>query len=464
MKNPVCLLLLLLWSQTIAAQPIPVDVANLGFDQWKNGAPSGWVGTAAGFKASRDCAADHDGRCVLRIDSTDGYTAGSFLPLAQRIGLGAAAGRRLTLSGLIRTENVAGGAAALWLRADAPAGSPLGFDNMRNRAPYGTTGWSRFSVTIPVPRNASGIVLGVMLTGKGTAWFDQLKLSADPSADVADAVLPAVKAIERPTPSQELLSDAALRLAPADIAPASAAWRADVASRVHPIRSLYSDDFSDLQFLKPVLAAKRVVQLGESGHGVAEFNLVKVRLIKFLHQQMGYDVIAFESSLPQCYLADQAIGSAMPIEVMKRCLFPIWHSNETLPLFDYLDASRKSGKRLTLAGFDTQDSSGGAGAPALLAPMLGLSAWARAPELDSSESALHKGASNERLAPDAVMSNAGARYAFVDFSTAKPAPATSWMFAPIVMRDWGVRPVTLIPASGYDGVLYIDTVTPPDYR
>ncbi|MFC0131099.1 hypothetical protein CR105_04570 [Massilia eurypsychrophila] len=449
MKNPVCLLLLLLWSQTIAAQPIPVDVANLGFDQWKNGAPSGWVGTAAGFKASRDCAADQDGRCVLRIDSTDGYTAGSFLPLAQRIGLGAAAGRRLTLSGLIRTENVAGGAAALWLRADAP---------------YGTTGWSPFSVTIPVPRNASGIVLGVMLTGKGTAWFDQLKLSADPSADVADAVLPAVKAIERPTPSQELLSDAALRLAPADIAPASAAWRADVASRVHPIRSLYSDDFSDLQFLKPVLAAKRVVQLGESGHGVAEFNLVKVRLIQFLHQQMGYDVIAFESSLPQCYLADQAIGSAMPIEVMKRCLFPIWHSNETLPLFDYLDASRKSGKRLTLAGFDTQDSSGGAGAPALLAPMLGLSAWARAPELDSSESALHKGASNERLAPDAVMSNAGARYAFVDFSTAKPAPATSWMFAPIVMRDWGVRPVTLIPASGYDGVLYIDTVTPPDYR
>ncbi|MES2758273.1 MAG: erythromycin esterase family protein [Pseudomonadota bacterium] len=611
MKTPFCLLLIVLWSRAIAAQPIPVAAANLGFDQWANGAPSGWVGTAAGFKASRDCSAGQDGRCVLRIDSTDGYTSGSFLPLAQRIGLGAAAGRRLTLSGMVRTENVAGGAAALWLRADAPVGPPLGFDNMRNRAPSGTTGWLPFSVTILVPRNASGILFGVMLNGKGTAWFDRLTLSADPSAEVADAVLPAAKAIQRPKPSQELLSDAALRLAPADVAPANATWRADVASRVHPVRSLYSDDFSDLQFLKPLLAGKRVVQLGESGHGVGEFNLAKVRLIRFLHQQMGYDVVAFESSLPQCYLADQAIGSAMPIEVMKRCLFPIWHSNETLPLFDYLDANRKSGKRLTLAGFDTQDSSGGAGAPALLARMLQLGGSARAPELESSESALRKAGSNERLGPDAVtrltafygdaaaeletqrarllkagadadqlnvaiqsarsrvhlvrqraagaaaagievrdlgmannldflldtlypgrkvivwghnahisyqpqpngqrsmgsfaaerrkaelytiglfmgrgaaamnnrarydiaaptadtfdavMSNAGARYAFVDFSTAKPAPATSWMFAPIVMRDWGVRPVTLIPASGYDGVLYIDTVTPPDYQ
>jgi erythromycin esterase len=548
---------------------------------------------------------------VLRIDSTDGFKPGSVLPISQRIGLGAAAGHRLTLSGMIRTENVAGGIAALWLRADAPAGPPLGFDNMRNSAPSGTTGWAPFSVTIPVPRNAAGIVFGVMLTGTGTAWFDQLTLSADQSVDIADAVLPVVKVSPLPKASQELLSDAALRLAPADIAPASAAWRADVASRVHPIRSLYSDDFSDLQFLKPLLAGKRVVQLGESGHGVGEFDLAKVRLIKFLHQQMGYDVIAFESSLPQCYLADQAIGSAVPIEVMKRCIFPVWHSTETLPLFDYLDASRKGGKRLTLAGFDTQDSSKAAGAPGLINEMLVLAGWPRAAELAPNElelfarkgttplaaeavvrltafyrdaateleaghaRLLKAGANRERLdvaiqsaksrvrlvgqyaefassasvesrdrgmadnldflldtlypgrkvivwahnahvtyeqaphaakmmgsfiaerhkaevytvglfmgrgaattnsrsryeikAPaagtfDAVMSNAGTQYAFVDFSTAARAPETEWIFSPIAMRSWGQKADMLTPARGYDGVLYIDTVTPPDYR
>lgn len=611
MKKTFCLLLILLWSRVVAAEPIPVAAANLGFDKWENGAPSGWIAASNGFKASSDCAAGQDGRCVLRLDSTDGYIAGTLFPVAQRIGLGAAAGHRLTLSGVIRTENLVGGIAALWLRADAPAGPSLGFDNMRNRAPSGTTGWSRFSVTISVPRNASGIVLGVMLTGKGTAWFDELKLSADQSVDVADAVRPTVNVVPRPKQSQELLSDAALRLAPADIAPASAAWRADVASRVHPIRSLYSDDFSDLQFLKQLLAGKRVVQLGESGHGVGEFNLAKVRLIKFLHQQMGYDVIAFESSLPQCYLADQAIGSAVPIEVMKRCIFGVWHSNETLSLFDYLDATRKGCKRLTLAGFDTQDSSKAAGAPGLLNEMLVLAGWPRAAELASNElelfartaknplppelvarlaafyrdaaavletgraRLLKAGANRERLdvaiqsaksrvrlvgqfaewassasvesrdsgmadnldflldilypgrkvivwahnahityeqapnaakmmgsfiaerrkaevytvglfmgrgaattnsrvryeikAPtagtfDAVMSNAGAQYAFVDFSSAARAPETGWIFSPIAMRSWGQKADMLTPARGYDGVLYIDTVTPPEYR
>lgn len=606
------LVLLCIWIEggpAFAAAPIPVGVANLGFDQWDNGAPVGWSASTPGFKASSDCAAGPAGRCVLRLESTEASGRGALFPVAQRIGLGDAAGHQLTLSGLIRTDNAAG-RAALWLRADAASGPSLAFDNMLKRAPTGTTGWSRFSVTIAVPRNAAGIMLGVMLVGTGTAWFDELQLTADPSTDVADAVRPTVTVVPRPAPSQELLSDAALRIAAADIAVVSTAWRADVASRVHPIRSLYSDDFSDLQFLKPLLAGKRVVQLGESGHGVGEFSLAKVRLIKFLHQQMGYDVIAFESSLPQCYLADQAIGQVVPIEAMNRCIFGVWRSSEALALFDYLDTTRKSGKRLTLAGFDTQDSANSDGAPALLTRMLELAGWARTSELALNEIALFKhtaaaplarevaaplatfygdaaaelvkqrarllkaGAQPEQLevaiqsatsrarlvgqygaafaagsalrdlgmadnldflldrlypgrkvivwahnahvtyqrpanaaksmgafvaerrkaevytiglfmgrgaatlnnrvkyqiaAPaagtfDAVMTNAGARYAFVDFSTARPAAETSWMFAPIVMRDWGTNAATVTPASAYDGVLFIDTVTPPEYR
>ncbi|MDL2354632.1 MAG: erythromycin esterase family protein [Pseudomonadota bacterium] len=605
------LVLLCIWIEglpAVAATPVPVAAANLAFDKWDNGAPVGWVANAPGFKASSDCAAGPAGRCVLRLESSAATGRGALFPVAQRIGLGDAAGHQLTLSGLIRT-NEAAGRAALWLRADAQSGPSLAFDNMAKRAPTGTTGWNRFSVSIPVPRNAAGIVLGVMLIGPGTAWFDELQLTADPSVDVADAVAPTVTVTARPAPSQALLSDAALRIAPADIADVSAAWRADVASRVHPIRSLYSDDFSDLQFLKPLLAGKRVVQLGESGHGVGEFSLAKVRLIKFLHQQMGYDVVAFESSLPQCYLANQAIGQVVPIEVMHRCLFGVWRSSEALALFDYLDVTRKSGKRLTLAGFDTQDSSNSDGAPALLTRMLELAGWARAAELPLNEIALFKHTPAVPLAPelaarlaafyndaaaelvkqrarvlkagavpeqlevaiqsatsrarlagqfgaafaagsalrdlgmadnldflldrlypgrkvivwahnahvtyqrptnatqsmgafvaqrrkaevytiglfmgrgaatlnnrvkyqiaapaagtfDAVMTNAGARYAFVDFSTAMPAAETDWMFAPIVMREWGTNATTVTPASAYDGVLFIDTVTPPDY-
>ncbi|WP_128896869.1 hypothetical protein [Longirhabdus pacifica] len=37
--------------------------------------------------------------------------------------------------------------------------------------------------------------------------------------------------------------------------------------------SLDSTDYSDLEFLKDVLKDKRIVMLGESSHGVSEYNL-----------------------------------------------------------------------------------------------------------------------------------------------------------------------------------------------
>lgn len=162
----------------------------------------------------------------------------------------------------------------------------------------------------------------------------------------------------RAAPAEPLQSEAELRIEASDMPAVPPDWADDVRGRSHPLRSLSSDDFSDLQFLKPLLAGKRVVQLGESGHGVAEFNLAKVRLVKFLHQQMGYEVIAFESSLSQCQQADKAIGSVGPASVMRGCIFGIWHNTAVITLFDYLAQARQSGKPLILAGFDTQDSAG----------------------------------------------------------------------------------------------------------
>ena len=63
---------------------------------------------------------------------------------------------------------------------------------------------------------------------------------------------------------------------------------------------------------------------------------------------------------------------------------------------------------------------------------------------------------------EAIMASAGWRSSFVDLSD--PAiPADSWRRMPLPMRDWGNRPGTLTPARTYDALIYIDTVTPPEY-
>ena len=115
-----------------------------------------------------------------------------------------------------------------------------------------------------------------------------------------------------------------------------------------------NDDFADLQFLKTVVGDRRLVQLGESGHGVAEFDSSKVRLVKFFHEQMGFDVMAFESSIYECFAANtMSTGTGM----LLGSIFTVWAAEEVLPLFDYILATQQTDHPLILAGFDTQTSS-----------------------------------------------------------------------------------------------------------
>ena len=143
----------------------------------------------------------------------------------------------------------------------------------------------------------------------------------------------------------------------------NSAWTAWARANHHAIASVRQfdgDTFADLQFFKTVLRDRRIVQLGESGHGVAEFNHAKVRLIKFLHQQMGFDVIAFESGLYECYAANNAVVRApdmSALTLMRSCIFGVWHTDEVLPLFEYIKSTQGTARPLTLAGFDTQMSS-----------------------------------------------------------------------------------------------------------
>jgi erythromycin esterase len=309
------------------------------------GKPAGWTLLDGGGDVRAECAAT----CALHVQAPDG----SVQPVGvyQQIPAGSAAGHRLILSGRIRTEHT-DGRAVLGVRVTGDAGI-IGETLEGAAVPNGTTDWRRFEVAIPVPANATGLAIGAMLGGQGSAWFDSLELRVDESATVA-AFVPPPPPPARPVPSQRLLDDAALRLAEADLPTIPAAWRDDVRARRHPIRSLFSDDFSDLQFLKPLLAGKRIVQLGETAHGVAESNWAKVRLIKFLHQELGFDVVAFESSFDQCHEADKQVGKVTPHEVMARCLFPMWQTREVDGLFDYMAAVRKSARPLSLAGFDIQ--------------------------------------------------------------------------------------------------------------
>jgi erythromycin esterase len=343
------LLLAVSASTALAANP-PTPV-NLSFQQSDaaNGKPAGWTLLGGNYDVRIECKT----RCALHLQSRDG--AGQADGVYQQVAPGSAVGHRLILSGRIRTEHVEGNA-FLAVRVLGDMGI-IGDHANGPAVPNGSADWQHFDLVIPVPANATGLAIGAVLRGKGSAWIDSLELKVDESVTVAAFVpKPPPVAPPRPVPSQRLLDDASLRIAEEDMPPIPAAWRSDVLARRHPVRSLFSDDFSDLQFLKPLLESKRIVQLGEPAHGVAETNWAKVRLIKFLHQEMGFDVVAFEGSFDQCFEANKEIGLLAPHDVMSRCLFGVWRTNEVNGLFEYMAAVRKSTKPLTLAGYDIQIS------------------------------------------------------------------------------------------------------------
>ncbi|MBI3669178.1 MAG: erythromycin esterase family protein [Acidobacteria bacterium] len=116
------------------------------------------------------------------------------------------------------------------------------------------------------------------------------------------------------------------------------------------------EDFSDLAFLREQLRGVRVVLLGESDHGNGADLKAKTRLVKFLHREMGFDVLAFESGLFGTAAAWRALRTqAQPRDAFLQGVFRVWGwSEQVQPLINYLAASARSDYPLELTGFDSQ--------------------------------------------------------------------------------------------------------------
>lgn len=97
-----------------------------------------------------------------------------FGTLAQMVDADAYRGKRVRLSGYLRTEQA--GKGQMWMRVDGTGERSLGFDNMDDRALVGDTDWKRYEIVLDVPDGAIDIAFGFLLSGKGEIWADDFKL------------------------------------------------------------------------------------------------------------------------------------------------------------------------------------------------------------------------------------------------------------------------------------------------
>lgn len=177
------------------------------------------------------------------------------------------------------------------------------------------------------------------------------------SSTTAPPVAPTPPPAPVPAP-QGLLSDAQLATASdpqaARVNNTAANW---FAAQAHIVRSLtYDQDFSDLSFLETPLANKRLVMLGESSHGVKEYSQAKLRLIKYLHEQQGFNLLAIEGGLFDCENAQRLLSAGASRAAMLSCLFGVWSTQTVHELFDYIVQTQSTSTPLRITGFDVQAS------------------------------------------------------------------------------------------------------------
>lgn len=156
----------------LSAQTSPTF--NLNFEKVVNQTPSQWNNFGNDdYKVGIDSMVVQDGKYSASLESIKegkGFKAwGLNIPVTF-------GGKKVKLTGYVKTENVSDGYGGLWMRIDPQ----VGFDNMGNRGITGTTDWKKYEIELDLkPNEATKIVVGGILVGKGKVWVDNLKVTID---------------------------------------------------------------------------------------------------------------------------------------------------------------------------------------------------------------------------------------------------------------------------------------------
>jgi C-terminal processing protease CtpA/Prc len=143
------------------------------------GNPQGWnlkSKTSNSYIVKLDSAIKLQGKYAVSITDSAGADFGAItFKINKKF-----QGKQLMLVGNLKTKNVTGGFAGIWMRTDDINGKRIASENSENRALTGTNDWKEFMIQLPY--DGSEVVtinVGAVLVGKGTVWVDSLRLYLD---------------------------------------------------------------------------------------------------------------------------------------------------------------------------------------------------------------------------------------------------------------------------------------------
>lgn len=132
--------------------------------------------------------------------------------------------------------------------------------------------------------------------------------------------------------------------------------------RIHTLDPYDLGAATQWTFLTSVLQTVDVVGLPEPIHMTHEFPIVRLGIIRFLNEQLGFHVLAMEGSLVDSWgTQDRFLASPRAEQDAadaQRALFPLWNTPEIQQLFQYEAASWATPVPLYITAYDVQPGTG----------------------------------------------------------------------------------------------------------
>ena len=119
-----------------------------------------------------DTSDPHGGTRSLRIDYIGPEPYGS---VAQSVVAAPYVGKVARYSAWLKTRDASENGAVLTILVLAN-GAVVSQNFMAEAPVKGSKGWTRYTITLPVPGNAERVEIGAMMQGKGSLWLDDVEL------------------------------------------------------------------------------------------------------------------------------------------------------------------------------------------------------------------------------------------------------------------------------------------------
>lgn len=173
----ISMLATIVYSSTMS----PELESNLGFENIMDMKPVGWIiDQRENYSVFLDSATVKSGKYSICIESSGNSTYIQTLAFCLPNNY---AGKKITLSGYIKTENITDGYAGLGIQLN-PQGT---YKNMQQNGVTGTTDWQKYEITLDMdPAKTKQIIIGGLFAGKGKMWLDNLHVTID-GKDIKDA-------------------------------------------------------------------------------------------------------------------------------------------------------------------------------------------------------------------------------------------------------------------------------------